>query len=161
MNAKEIVIFFTGGTIGMDAKEGRGGAVPGNNQGRIFDALADLQPGLHLKAVAWADLPSPHITPEIMLRLSQDLDAQLGRSEVLGAVVLHGTDLMAETAFLLELTLTSGKPVWLPAPCCTLRKQAMTEYATWKTVWRFAWRRAIAGACWFRWPEKFFRPEML
>ena len=111
MNAKEIVVFFTGGTIGMDAKEGLGGAAPGNNQGRIFNALADLQPGLHLKAVAWADLPSPHITPEIMLRLSQDLDAQLGRSEVLGAVVLHGTDLMAETAFLLELTLTSDKPV--------------------------------------------------
>lgn len=111
MNAKEIVVFFTGGTIGMDAKEGQTGVTPGNNEGRIFSALADLRADMRIKTIAWADLPSPHITPEIMLRLSQDLDAQLKRSEVLGAVVLHGTDLMAETAFLLELTLMSNKPV--------------------------------------------------
>ena len=113
MNAKEIVVFFTGGTIGMDAAPGQAGAAPGNNQGRIFNALPAHLGSVSIKTVAWADLPSPHITPEIMLRLSMDLEAQLSRPEVAGAVVLHGTDLMAETAFLLELTLSSPKPVVL------------------------------------------------
>lgn len=113
MNAKEIVVFFTGGTIGMDASPDLPGAAPGNNQGRIFNALADVQTNIHIRTIAWADMPSPHISPEIMLRLSQDLDAQLSRPEVAGAVVLHGTDLMAETAFFLELALISPKPVVL------------------------------------------------
>ena len=39
MNAIELVVFFTGGTIGMDAAPGQAGAAPGNNQGRIFNAL--------------------------------------------------------------------------------------------------------------------------
>lgn len=111
MNAKEIVVFFTGGTIGMDAGPGQKGAAPGNNQGRVFDALPGLRADLHIKTIAWADLPSPHITPEIMLRLCHDLDEQLSRSEVAGAVVLHGTDLMAETAFLLEIARANPKPV--------------------------------------------------
>ena len=95
----------------MDAEPGSAGAAPGKHQGRIFGALGGLDPGLHLTTIAWADLPSPHITPQIMLRLAQDVDAQLKRPEVLGAVVLHGTDLMAESAFLLELALASPKPV--------------------------------------------------
>lgn len=113
MSAKEVVVFFTGGTIGMDAAPGQGGAAPGNNQGRIFNALGKAWVNVGLKTIAWADLPSPHITPEIMLRLSQDLEAQLARSEVAGAVVLHGTDLLAETAFFLEIALASAKPVVL------------------------------------------------
>lgn len=113
MSAKEVVVFFTGGTIGMDAGPGKGGAAPGNNQGRIFNALDGAWGNANIKTIAWADLPSPHITPEIMLRLSRDLEAQLARSEVAGAVVLHGTDLLAETAFFLELALASTKPVVL------------------------------------------------
>lgn len=113
MSAKEVVVFFTGGTIGMDSRPDQAGAAPGNNQGRIFNALGGSYANIGIKIIAWADLPSPHITPEIMLRLSRDLEAQLARSEVIGAVVLHGTDLLAETAFLLELTLTGPKPVVL------------------------------------------------
>ena len=112
MNPKEIVIFFTGGTIGMDVAPGGAGAVPGNNHERLLFSLGAPE-GVNIKSIPWADLPSPHISPEIMLRLAHDLDAQLSRQEVLGAVISHGTDLMAETAFLLDLALISEKPVVL------------------------------------------------
>lgn len=112
MNPKEIVIFFTGGTIGMDVVPGVSGVAPGNHQDRLISAL-NAPKGVTIKSIVWADLPSPHISPEIMLRLTHDLDAELSRKEVLGAVVSHGTDLMAETAFFLDLALISQKPVVL------------------------------------------------
>ncbi len=113
MNGKEIVVFFTGGTIGMAAAPGDAGAVPSENQDQLLTGLSAARQKVNIKSIAWANLPSPHITPETMLRLAHDLDAQLKRQEVLGAVVLHGTDLMPETAFFLELALISRKPVIL------------------------------------------------
>jgi L-asparaginase len=125
MSAREVVVFFTGGTIGMDAKPDGIGIAPGNHQKQIFASLPAFTADVHIKPIIWADLPSPHITPEIMLRLSHDLDAHLNRPEVLGAIVLHGTDLMAETAFMLELTLISPKPVVVTGAMLHL---AQTDY---------------------------------
>lgn len=113
MNAKEIVVFFTGGTIAMAAAPGQAGAVPNEKQEQLLTGLNLPNRGINIKSIAWANLPSPHITPEIMLRLTHDLDAQLERQEVIGAVVLHGTDLMPESAFFLELSLISRKAVVL------------------------------------------------
>ncbi|MGE4506196.1 MAG: asparaginase [Desulfovibrionaceae bacterium] len=107
----EIAVFFTGGTIGMSEDAARGGVVPGDNFQNILDQLRHTHPGLRLRPVNWSDKPSGHMTPEDMLRLSQDVDAALARPETLGAVVLHGTDVIVESAFLLDITLASPKPV--------------------------------------------------
>ena len=53
----------------------------------------------------WADLPSPHITPELMFRLAQDVDQALQAPETLGAVIIHGTDVLVESAFMADLVL--------------------------------------------------------
>lgn len=73
--------------------------------------LKNLPPTLKIEEVAWANLPSPHMTLAHMLKLSDAIDQALLDEEVHGAVVLHGTDLLPETAFILEMTLKSTKPV--------------------------------------------------
>ncbi len=111
MPKPEIAVFFTGGTIGMDSAANGHGAAPGNNSGRLFAGMDQPAHSLKITPIAWADLPSPHVTPEVMLRLAEDIDEKLSCPQTLGAVVLHGTDLMAETAFFLDVALSSPKPV--------------------------------------------------
>jgi len=106
-----IHVFFTGGTIGMTPAPGCPGVVPGGTFQGLLENLARPPAGLRLEPLAWADKPSPHMTPADMLALSRDLDQALARPGSRGAVVLHGTDVLVETAYLLDLTLTSPLPV--------------------------------------------------
>ena len=105
-----IALFFTGGTIGMDRVPGMEGAAPGGNFERLMAHLAP-HPEIAVRPAIWSDMPSPHMTPEHMLRLAMDVNATLADPAALGAVVLHGTDLIAESAFTMELALAGPKPV--------------------------------------------------
>ncbi len=108
---REIAVFFTGGTIAMHpAPRGRG-IVPSGEFGRLFAELEPPGEGVRLRAVHWADLPSPHMTPELMFRLALDLDAALAEPRVLGAVVTHGTDVLVESAYMADMVIASSKPV--------------------------------------------------
>lgn len=106
-----IAVFFTGGTIGMREDRGAGGVVPGGSFQAILDHLEEQRPGLSLLPVNWSDKPSGHMTPQDMLVLSREVARVLEDADTLGAVVLHGTDVIVETAFLLDLALDTSKPV--------------------------------------------------
>lgn len=111
---QEVAVFYTGGTIGMQAPppgEPGHGAVPNQAFTPLMASLARRLSGVRIRPVAWADVPSPHMTPERMFELSRDVDRWLALPEVAGAVVVHGTDVMEESAYLLHLTVASDKPV--------------------------------------------------
>ena len=114
-----IAIFFTGGTIAM-LHAGDGTVRPALHASDLVAALSagggraslvSLPDDVGLSPVDWADLPSPHMTPEMMFRLASDVQEALARPDVIGAVVTHGTDVMEETAFMLDLLVDSAKPV--------------------------------------------------
>ncbi len=107
----EIAIFFTGGTIGMSNDADSGGIAPGGNFNNILRELEIHHPGVSLRPIPWSDKPSGHMTPQDMLALSKDVDSHLAQDSVLGAVILHGTDTVVETAFMLDLACISRKPI--------------------------------------------------
>jgi L-asparaginase len=59
----------------------------------------------------YARLPGPHVTPHWMWRLRGRVAEALADPAVDAVVLTHGTDTLEETAFLLDLTLESEKPV--------------------------------------------------
>ena len=65
-----VAIFFTGGTIAMKLGSGSKGVVPEVQFQSLVDQLAPFQRDVHFKAIHWADLPSPHISPERMARFA-------------------------------------------------------------------------------------------
>ena len=110
---RKIAIFFTGGTIAM-RKSADGALRPALGAPELLSELPGPLPGdAELVPVDWAELPSPHVTPELMFQLAGDVQAMLERDDIAGAVVTHGTDVMEESAFMLDLLLDTDKPVVL------------------------------------------------
>jgi L-asparaginase len=105
-----IGILFTGGTISMTA-DGSGDVRPALSAVEIVERAPGLRDLADIALEDFSCLPGPHVTPEQMWRLARRAAAWLERPDVEGLVVTHGTDTLEESAFLLDLVLTSTKPV--------------------------------------------------
>jgi L-asparaginase len=108
---KTIVILTTGGTIAMKRDEAAGGAVPTLDGS---DLLSALPPDLAVFRVEeYCNLPSAHFTLDTLWGLRSRVAELLDEPEVDGIVVTHGTDVMEESAYLLDLTVPGEKPMVL------------------------------------------------
>jgi L-asparaginase len=109
MNNK-IIILNTGGTIAMERDELSEAVKPGAQQ-PLHSLLEPLKKYAHVEMKDLYNLPSPHMTPERMKELSRTIHHLSKEDQVQGIVITHGTDTLEETAFLLDLTLATDKPV--------------------------------------------------
>jgi len=105
---KKILVLHTGGTIAMSADEDGAVAPTDQNPMAGFEKLLDNQ--LIIESEEFANLPSPHITPAVMLNLKNRIQ-QAEEDGIDGVVVTHGTDTLEETAYFLDLTLPNNIPV--------------------------------------------------
>jgi L-asparaginase len=95
----------------MRIDRGTGAAVPALSGEEIVSRVHGLKREARLTLEDYARLPGPHVTPRWMWRLKDRVAALLKDPSVDGVVLTHGTDTLEETAFLLDLTLDSPKPV--------------------------------------------------
>lgn len=107
----KILIVFTGGTIAMTIDENIGAAVPGLDGSAILSMIKGLDRYSDLEIVDFGQVPGPQMHPRRILELSKLLRQALERDDIQGAIITHGTDTLEETAYFLDLTLTSDKPV--------------------------------------------------
>jgi L-asparaginase len=110
---KQVHVLFTGGTISMRIDPGTGAAVPALSGEEIVSRVTGLKKEARLTLEDYARLPGPHVTPQWMWKLRERVAHLLSEAAVDGVVITHGTDTLEETAYLLDLTLDSPKPVVL------------------------------------------------
>ncbi|MBW1605250.1 asparaginase [Lactobacillus sp. Sy-1] len=107
---KTILAIHTGGTISMSADE-NGEVIP-NQENPIASHDVTLDGQVKLINDPMFNLPSPHVTPEVMLQL-RDRVLKAEKDGIDGVVITHGTDTLEETAYFLDLTLPNRLPVVL------------------------------------------------
>lgn len=108
---KKVVVIFNGGTIAMKVDERIHAAVPSLSGEEVMSMVTGIESHAVVESHNFSSLPSPHVTPELMLELSNYVKTFLDRDDVDGVVVTHGTDTLEETAYFLHLTINSDKPV--------------------------------------------------
>jgi L-asparaginase len=95
----------------MRVDPGTGAAVPAMSGEEIVARVHGLRREARLTLEDYARLPGPHVTPPWMWRLRARVAEVVADPAVDGVVLTHGTDTLEETAFLVDLTLDSDKPV--------------------------------------------------
>lgn len=108
---KKIIAVTTGGTIAMKLDPKTGGLVPAVSGEDLLAAVPALQSVAKIEVVEESNVPSGHITPQMMFDLAKTIDKLAQRPDVDGFVVTHGTDTLEETAYMLDMTLHTEKPV--------------------------------------------------
>ncbi|GJQ63078.1 MAG: L-asparaginase [Melioribacteraceae bacterium] len=108
---KNLLIVFTGGTFSMKIDEKTGGAVPYFHGEELLEMIPEASGRANIDIYNFGNLPGPHMYPETMLELSRKIREFVVQDNIDGVIVTHGTDTLEETAYLLDLTVKTEKPV--------------------------------------------------
>lgn len=114
-NLPRIIVLSTGGTIaGQQPNADKAGYLPGKIP--IEELLKNI-PSIAKKAIVQgeqiASIGSFDMTIDIWIRLARRINEIFAKNEADGIVITHGTDTQEETAYFLNLTVQSDKPVVL------------------------------------------------
>jgi L-asparaginase len=110
-----VVILATGGTIAGAAGSG---VQSGYTSGQVtIDAMVNAVPDITklatIKGEQISNVGSQDMSFEIMLKLAKRINELAKDKNTNGVVITHGTDTMEETAYFLNLTVKTDKPVVL------------------------------------------------
>jgi L-asparaginase len=79
----------------------------------LVQAVPEIKEVARVEVEQICNVGSTDMDPAIWVRLAKRANELLAGPDVAGVVVTHGTDTMEETAYFLDLTVTSQKPVVL------------------------------------------------
>ncbi|HKI77382.1 MAG TPA: asparaginase [Ignavibacteriaceae bacterium] len=111
MTDNKILIVFTGGTFSMSIDENTGGAVPKYSGEELLEKIPEAKELANITCYDFGKYPGPHMTPELMLKLSNKIRELLKEDNYTGVIVTHGTDTLEETAYFLDLTIKTEIPI--------------------------------------------------
>lgn len=108
-----VVILATGGTIAGAAATG---TQSGYTSGAVtIDAMLAAVPGIDkiatVKGEQIANVGSQDMSFDVLLKVAKRINELGPKSDVSGIVITHGTDTMEESAYFLNLTVKTNKPV--------------------------------------------------
>lgn len=109
----KVLMIFTGGTIAMKVDEDLDAAIPGVESNELVNMVRDVSSFTDIETIDFANIPSPHMTPSLMLDLAKIVKENIVRDDISGIVITHGTDTLEETSYFLDLMVDNEKPIIL------------------------------------------------
>ncbi len=107
----KVAIIFTGGTISMTVDEKMGAAIPTLTGKQILSMVSNIDKLSDIEVIEYAEIPGPHMTIDRLLEIKKIINTLVARDDISGVLITHGTDSLEETAYFLDLTLSTPKPV--------------------------------------------------
>lgn len=107
----KVAIIFTGGTISMSVDPRIGAAIPSLSNQEIMALVTNIDRYADIETINFSNIPGPHMDPLMMMELRKLALIYLHKDEICGVIITHGTDTLEETAYLLDLSIDSTKPI--------------------------------------------------
>ena len=120
-----VAMVFTGGTISMRPDPLAGGNTPVLDGAGILARAPEAARLADLEPIDWGLVPASHLRFSQLLEIARLLEAALARPDIVGAVVVQGTDTIEETAFAYDLLVRSDKPLMVTG---AMRDSAAEDY---------------------------------
>lgn len=106
-----VAVVATGGTIAMKLDPTTHAPVPALSGEDLTAAVPKLKEIANIRVVEFSNIPSDYMGPDRWPGLTKKVEEVLADPGVIGVVISHGTDTLDQTAYFLDLTLKSDKPV--------------------------------------------------
>ncbi|KAF2265741.1 L-asparaginase [Lojkania enalia] len=108
-----VTIFATGGTIASQGSTNLQtvGYQIGLGVQELVDAVPEILNVSNIAGYQVSNVGSGSINETISLTLAHMINDELAKDEIAGVIITHGTDTLEETAFFMESTVNSSKPV--------------------------------------------------
>jgi len=112
-NLPLVRLIATGGTIAMKIDPEKKAPVPAISGEDLVATVPEIAKVARVEVENLSNVPSDYMDPDRWVQLQKSVDQALARPEVAGVIVSHGTDTLEETAWFLDLTVDSQKPIVL------------------------------------------------
>ncbi len=106
-------LIATGGTIAMKIDPVKKAPVPAISGQDLVATVPDVSKYAKVEVNNVSNVPSDYMDPPRWVALTGEVNRALARPEVAGVIISHGTDTLEETAYWLDLTTNSEKPIIL------------------------------------------------
>ena len=109
---KKIYILATGGTIAGRGQEGKTAVYKagGLNLDELLSTIPKLHDQVEMDGEQMLSVDSNNVTVKDWIQMANRIN-ELSKTDIDGFVITHGTDTMDETAYFLNLTVKTEKPV--------------------------------------------------
>ncbi|PID82924.1 MAG: L-asparaginase [Clostridiales bacterium] len=108
---KNIAVVFTGGTISMKVDERISAAIPMMSSEEIMSMIHNIDKVANIREVKFGSYPGPHMNIDRLIELRKVVNDLVNDAKIDGVVITHGTDSLEETAFFLDLSIDTVKPI--------------------------------------------------
>ena len=85
-------------------------AIPALTSEELIGMVTNIENFSDIEVINYANIPSPHITPSMMMEIAKLVKEIIKRDDITGVIVTHGTDTLEETAYLLDLIIKLLNP---------------------------------------------------
>ncbi|MGP2491453.1 asparaginase [Mesorhizobium sp. PUT5] len=111
MAQKKVVVIATGGTIASRHVSDDGSSIADMSGEALLETLHGRPNGVEVIVDQFCNVGSYTLELPTIFDLAKRIESYVGRDDIDGVVVTHGTDTLEETAFLADLVVDTRKPM--------------------------------------------------